>query len=124
MQSESRTRPRYEAYLDVEIDTGWVKSDGTVLSLSECGLFATTDIPLHAGTRLHLCFQLPDERYVELSGEVVYRAVRQQRPGVGVKFVVESRTEDAMALLSRWCRGESTILEEPDPAKWSCVSPF
>lgn len=127
---ESRTRPRYEAYLDVEIDTGWVRSDGTVLSLSEGGLFTTTDLPLVTGTRVNLAFELPDQRHVELSGEVIYRSVIHQRAGVGVKFVAERRSESAMTALSRWCRsfddGEADrpLVEEPDPAKWSCVSPY
>ena len=120
---ESRNRPRYETYLDVEIDTGWVRSDGTVLSLSEGGLFATTDVPLLTGTRLHLCFQLPDESRVELAGEVIYRSIKQQRAGVGVRFVMERRTEDAMTTLGRWCRA-GHVLEEPDVAKWSSVTPY
>jgi len=62
---------------------------GLSLDISEGGLFVTTYTSIPIGTRLVLCFELPDGTSVEARGEV--RWVRQEatdseRPGVGIAF--------------------------------------
>ena len=90
-----RTRPRYEAYLDSDIDTGAVLVEGRVLSLSDGGLFAATDLPLSPGTRVTLSFQLPDFSGVRIQGIVIYRAFHNDSLGLGVRFLGRRETDDA-----------------------------
>jgi len=121
---DARTCPRFEAYLDAAIDTGWVRAPSTVLSLSERGLFTATDIPIKNGTKVTMAFDLPDAKPVCLYGEVIYRAVKHQRPGIGVKFVPQRATAEATRALESWCRRAAATAATPavDLSQFSCVS--
>lgn len=103
-ERDMRTRPRHEAYLDAYIDTGYVRASGTVLSLSDEGLFAATPLPLQTGTQVTLSFQLPDLAPVKLRGEIIYRTVRLERPGVGIRFLPTADTRSGPDAIKRWCR--------------------
>jgi uncharacterized protein (TIGR02266 family) len=62
---------------------------GLSLDVSEGGLFVATYISIPIGTRLVLCFELPDGTSVEARGEVRWvrpEATDGERPGVGIAF--------------------------------------
>jgi uncharacterized protein (TIGR02266 family) len=77
---------------------------GLSLDISAGGLFVATytDIPL--GTRLLLCFELPDGTAVEARGEVKWRrsaAVDGERPGIGIAFT--ELADDARQRIAALC---------------------
>jgi len=62
---------------------------GLSLDISEGGLFVATYTDIPIGTRLMLCFELPDGTSVEARGEVRWvrsEAMDGERPGVGIAF--------------------------------------
>jgi len=62
---------------------------GLSLDISEGGLFVATYTTIPIGTRLMLCFDLPDGTRVEARGEVRWvrpEATDGERPGVGIAF--------------------------------------
>lgn len=87
--NERRTSDRTPFLADLEFGEDAHFFTGLSLDISEGGLFVATytDIPL--GTRLVLCFELPDGTAVEARGEVKWRrsAVADgERPGIGIAF--------------------------------------
>lgn len=94
-----RKRRRYPAYLDADIDTGYLRGKGTVLSLSEAGLFTTADLPLRKGARVTVSFELPDLAPVTLDGEVIYEASHLDHLGLGVRFITNDATDDGIAAI-------------------------
>ena len=93
-----RERRQWERVLvDLEVD---YRSDDTFLfayitDISAMGIFVQTNTPEPVGTRLNLCFRIPDDmggRLLELEGEVTW--INPQRPddpsgrnpGMGIRF--------------------------------------
>jgi type IV pilus assembly protein PilZ len=84
--------------VDIEVD---YRADDTFLfayitDISAMGIFVQTNNPEPVGTRLNLCFRVPDDRegrLLELEGEVTW--INPQRPddpsgrnpGMGIRFV-------------------------------------
>jgi uncharacterized protein (TIGR02266 family) len=99
--NERRTSDRTPFLADLEFGEDAQFFTGLSLDISEGGLFVATytDIPL--GTRLVLCFELPDGTAVEARGEVKWRrsaVVDGERPGIGIAFTelsVEARARIA-----------------------------
>ena len=96
----SRTRPRYEAYLDATIQSGCVTGPGTVLTLSEAGLFVATKMAFGVGSRLRIGFEVPDFSPVDVSGVVIYRAIHHDRSGFGIRFL--SAESGGVESIRRW----------------------
>lgn len=98
--------------VDLEVD---YRADETFLfayitDISEMGIFIQTNRPEPEGTRLNLCFRLPEElggTKMELEGEVIW--VNHERPGdtdgrnpgMGVQFVdlTPQQRQDLMRLV-------------------------
>ena len=99
--SNPRSRPRYEAYLEATIETGCISSAGTVLTISEAGLFVATPLSLAPGTRLTLSFQVPDQSSVRIPGLVIYHAAHHERMGLGVRFLT-SGARGGVEAIRRW----------------------
>jgi uncharacterized protein (TIGR02266 family) len=86
---ERRTSDRAPFLADLEFGEDAHLFTGLSLDISAGGLFVATytDIPL--GTRLLLCFELPDGTAVEARGEVKWRrsaVAGGERPGIGIAF--------------------------------------
>jgi uncharacterized protein (TIGR02266 family) len=102
--TERRTSDRTPFLADLEFGEDAQFFTGLSLDISEGGLFVTTytDIPL--GTRLVLCFDLPDGTAVEARGEVKWRrsAVADgERPGIGIAFT--QLPDDARQRIAALC---------------------
>jgi uncharacterized protein (TIGR02266 family) len=85
---------------DVELFTG------LSLDISEGGLFVATYTEIPIGTRLVLCFELPDGSVVEARGEVRWtrkQSSDSERPGIGIAFteLPSAAREQIVALCAR-----------------------
>jgi uncharacterized protein (TIGR02266 family) len=85
---------------DVELFTG------LSLDISEGGLFVATYTEIPVGTRLVLCFELPDGSVVEARGEVRWtrpQSSDDERPGIGIAFteLPNAAREQIVALCAR-----------------------
>jgi type IV pilus assembly protein PilZ len=94
----SDRRQHERVVVDIEVD---YRADDTFLfayitDISAMGIFVQTNNPEPVGTRLNLCFRIPDDlegRMLELEGEVTW--INPQRPddpsgrnpGMGIRFV-------------------------------------
>jgi uncharacterized protein (TIGR02266 family) len=86
---ERRNSSRAPWLADLEFAEDAQFFTGLSLDISEGGLFVATYTPIPIGTRLVLCFELPDGTSVEARGEVRWvrpEAMDGERPGVGIKF--------------------------------------
>jgi len=99
----SERRQSERVVVDIEVD---YRADDTFLfayitDISAMGIFVQTNTPEPVGTRLNLCFRIPDDmggRLLELEGEVTW--INPQRPddpsgrnpGMGIRF---TNLEDA-----------------------------
>ena len=98
-QRRGADRRVYERVLvDLEVD---YRADETFLfayitDISEMGIFVQTNSPEPEGTRLNLCFRLPEElggAKMELEGEVIWVNPHRpgdtdgRNPGMGIEFV-------------------------------------
>jgi len=86
---ERRNSSRAPWIADLEFAEDAQFFTGLSLDISEGGLFVATYTQIPIGTKLVLCFELPDGTRVEARGEV--RWVRPEemdgeRPGVGIAF--------------------------------------
>ncbi len=94
--------------VDIEVD---YKADETFLfayitDISAMGIFVRTNNPEPEGTRLNLCFRVPDElggQLVEIEGEVIwinpFRPNEPSRqPGMGIQFVDMTQQQRDMIL--------------------------
>ena len=102
--NERRVSDRTPFLADLEFGEDAQFFTGLSLDISEGGLFVATytDIPL--GTRLVLCFELPDGTAVEARGEVKWRrsaVVDGERPGIGIAFT--ELTNDARQRIAALC---------------------
>ncbi|HEV8548219.1 MAG TPA: TIGR02266 family protein [Polyangiaceae bacterium] len=87
--SERRTSDRTPWFADLEFGEDAQFFTGLSLDISEGGLFVATYSTIPIGTKLVLCFELPDGTNVEARGEVRWvrsEAIDGERPGVGVAF--------------------------------------
>jgi uncharacterized protein (TIGR02266 family) len=105
-----RTSERSPFLADLEFAEDAQFFTGLSLDISEGGLFVATytDIPL--GTRLVLCFELPDGTSVEARGEVKWRrsaAADGERPGIGIAFTELS--EDARQRIAELCERQPPL---------------
>jgi uncharacterized protein (TIGR02266 family) len=67
---------------------------GVSLDIWEGGLFVATSTPIPVGTRLMVCFELPDGTPVEANGVVRWvhtDAVNGERPGIGIALIDRGR---------------------------------
>lgn len=86
---ERRVSSRAPWIADLEFAEDAQFYTGLSLDISEGGLFVATYTPIPIGTRLVLCFELPDGTSVEARGEVRWvrsEATDAERPGVGISF--------------------------------------
>lgn len=97
-----RSRARYESYLDAEIETGLIRSTGTVLTVSDAGLFVATELNLPAGSRVAISFQIPDFTPVRVLGLVMYRSTHHERAGLGIRFLNGRSVAAGIEALKRW----------------------
>jgi uncharacterized protein (TIGR02266 family) len=102
--NDRRTSDRSPLLTDLEFGDDAQFFTGLSHDISEGGLFVATytDIPL--GTRLVLCFELPDGTAVEARGEVKWRRsamVDGERPGIGIAFT--ELTDDARQRIAALC---------------------
>jgi type IV pilus assembly protein PilZ len=99
MERRGADRRLHERVLvDIEVD---YRADETFLfayitDISAMGIFVQTNTPEPEGTRLNLCFRLPDElggRLMEIEGEVAWINPHRpddsdgRNPGMGIRFV-------------------------------------
>ncbi len=104
--ADRRTHER--VLVDIEVD---YKADETFLfayitDISAMGIFVRTNNPEPEGTRLNLCFRVPDDlggQLVEIEGEVIWinpfrpnEPTRQ--PGMGIQFVDMTQQQREMIL--------------------------
>jgi type IV pilus assembly protein PilZ len=95
---ESDRRLHERVLVDIEVD---YRADETFLfayitDISAMGIFVQTNTPEPEGTRLNLCFRVPDglgSRLMELEGEVMWINPHRpddsdgRNPGMGIRFV-------------------------------------
>jgi uncharacterized protein (TIGR02266 family) len=101
---ERRTSDRTPFLTDLEFGEDAQFFTGLSLDISEGGLFVATYTDLPLGTRLVLCFELPDGTSVEARGEVKWRrsaVVDGERPGIGIAFTELS--DDARQRIAAIC---------------------
>lgn len=102
---ERRTSDRAPYLTELEFGEDAQFFTGLSLDVSDGGLFVATYQPIPLGTRLVLCFELPNGASVEARGEV--RWVRREgddggRPGVGIAFTeLPADARDHIAALCR-----------------------
>ena len=87
--AERRSDSRAPFIADLEFGEDAQFFTGLSLDISEGGLFVATYTEIPIGTRLVLCFELPDGTEVEARGEVKWRrtqAADGERPGIGIAF--------------------------------------
>ena len=105
-------RQHERVVVDIEVD---YRADETFLfayitDISAMGIFVQTNNPEPMGTRLNLCFRMPDEmggRLMELEGEVAWINPHRpddsdgRNPGMGIRFVELSadQREDVMRIV-------------------------
>lgn len=91
-------REHTRVLVDIEVD---YRADDTFLfayitDISAMGIFVQTNNPEPAGTRLNLCFRLPEQlggERIELEGQVIWINPHRpmdpegRNPGMGIRFV-------------------------------------
>jgi uncharacterized protein (TIGR02266 family) len=128
----SERRQHERVLVDIEVD---YRADDTFLfayitDISAMGIFVQTNNPEEVGTRLNLCFRMPDDgRLMELEGEVTW--INPQRPddpsgrnpGMGIRFV--NLGDEDRADLMRMVRTFAFLDDEPsDDDEEVEVKPF
>ena len=86
---ERRTSERAPWIVDLEFGEDAQFYTGLTLDVSEGGIFVATYLDFPIGTKLALCFELPDGTSVQARGEVRWartEAMDGERPGVGIAF--------------------------------------
>ena len=118
----SERRQHERVLVDIEVD---YRADDTFLfayitDISAMGIFVQTNNPEEVGTRLNLCFRMPDDgRLMELEGEVTW--INPQRPddpsgrnpGMGIRFV--NLGDEDRADLMRMVRTFAFLDDDDDP---------
>jgi uncharacterized protein (TIGR02266 family) len=87
---ERRDSTRAPWIVDLEFGEDARFYTGLSLDISEGGIFVATYLDFAIGTKLQLCFELPDGTTVEARGEVRWRRTEEmdgERPGVGIAFL-------------------------------------
>lgn len=100
----------------LEVDVGLVSAShfytGLSGDLSRGGLFVATYRPQPPGSRLDLCFVLPDGTMVETAGVVTW--TREQSgdtpPGMGVRF--EGLSEGARGAIEKFCEQRAPLYHD------------
>jgi len=127
----SERRQHERVVVDIEVD---YRADDTFLfayitDISAMGIFVQTNNPEEVGTRLNLCFRMPDDgRLMEVEGEVTW--INPQRPddpsgrnpGMGIRFV-NLEDEDRVDLM-RMVRTFAFLDDEPSEDDEVEVKPF
>jgi uncharacterized protein (TIGR02266 family) len=101
---ERRTSDRAPWIVDLEFGEDARFFTGLSLDISEGGIFVATYLEFPLGTKLVLCFELPDGTSVEARGEVRWvrtQAMDGERPGIGVAFT--QLPEEARARIADVC---------------------
>ena len=103
---ERRTSERTPFIADLRFGEDVQLFTGLSLDISEGGLFVTTYTEMPVGTRLVLCFELPDGTVVEARGEVRWTRAQGndgERPGIGIAFteLPAAAHEQIVALCAR-----------------------
>lgn len=98
-----RTHPRYQTHFDATLESGYVRAEGTVLSLSEEGLFIGTALQLPPGTRVTTTFRVPELGRLRIAGIVSYRASMREHEGLGIRLLATAASRQAMEAVQVWC---------------------
>jgi len=104
--AERRTSDRSPFIADLRFGEDVELFTGLSLDISEGGIFVATYTEIPVGTRLVLCFELPDGSMVEARGEVRWTRPQtsdDERPGVGIVFteLPSAAHEQIIALCAR-----------------------
>ncbi len=86
---EKRKEPRILISMEVTYENRNEFSSSYLFDVSGGGVFIRTADPLEAGSRVQVCFHLPDMTDAILAdGTVVWsvRASGSERPGMGIRF--------------------------------------
>lgn len=130
---EASDRRIHERVLvDIEVD---YRADETFLfayitDISAMGIFVQTNNPEPEGTKLNLCFRMPEEmggRLMELEGEVVWINPHRpddsdgRNPGMGIRFndLSQDDREDVMRLVRTFA-----FLDDDDDEDDEVEKPF
>ena len=105
--SERRTENRLEVCLDAIWDGALGNRHTRVADLSEGGCYIDSIAEVYVGEFLYLKIQLPNDQWLELTGEVAHRVARL---GFGVRFVDLS---DEQLQTLRWLITHLTDLQKP-----------
>jgi type IV pilus assembly protein PilZ len=114
--------------VDLEVD---YRADETFLfayitDISAMGIFVQTNSPEPEGTRLNLCFRMPEEmggRLMELEGEVCWINPHRpddsdgRNPGMGIRFVelTPEQREDVLRIVRTFAFLDDEEEEEEKP---------
>jgi len=104
--SERRTENRLEVCLDAIWDGALGNRHTRVADLSEGGCYIDSIAEVYVGEFLYLKIQLPNDQWLELTGEVAHRVARL---GFGVRFVDLS---DEQLQTLRWLITHLTELKQ------------
>jgi uncharacterized protein (TIGR02266 family) len=108
--AERRKSDRTPFLADLEFGEDAQFFTGLSLDISEGGLFVATYTEIPLGTRLVLCFDLPDGTAVEARGEVKWRrsaVVDGERPGIGIAFT--ELPDEARRRIAELCERHSPL---------------
>jgi uncharacterized protein (TIGR02266 family) len=101
---ERRHSDRAPWIVDLEFGEDARFFTGLSLDISEGGIFVATYLEFAIGTKLQLCFELPDGTSVEARGEVRWLRTEEmdgERPGIGICFT--DLPENARASIADVC---------------------